>query len=146
MCRYVKCGHLGCVFQLTWLNRLTLKDILFDGTATSRRQRQAKRGKQRWRRPVTTSLFLAIMLLLLSGGMHTNAGLTVYPCLNNLILCFFTYACCESNGLVHTFLYFCNTCELLTQAGIVITFVVMIARSCCVHAHYSVVFWLPFYR
>ena len=81
MCRYVKCGHLCCVFPLTWLNRLTLKDILFDGTATSHMQRRAKRGKQRWRCPVTTSLFLAIMLLLLSGGVHTNAGLTIYPCL-----------------------------------------------------------------
>ena len=63
--------------------------------------------------------------------------------------------CCEANGpLLHTFqfvrmiinlsgnwfyfeCYFWNTTELITQAGIVITFVMMFARSCCVRAHYS---------
>ena len=57
---------------LTWLKRLTLRDILFDATATSRRQRGDKWCKQTWRRPVRISLYLAIVLLLLSGIVHPN--------------------------------------------------------------------------
>ena len=84
---------------LTWLKRLTLRDILFDataGTATSRRQRGAKRRKQTWRRPVRQRgakgckqtwwrtvrilLYLAIVLLLLSGDIHPNPGPPKHPC------------------------------------------------------------------
>ena len=56
---------LQCI--LTWLKRLTLRDILIDGTAgtATRRQRRPKsRRKQTWQRPVNTSLYLAIVLLL----------------------------------------------------------------------------------
>ena len=49
------------------------------GTAT-RRQRRAKRRKQTWRRPVRTSLYLAIVLLLLSGDIHPNPGPPKHPC------------------------------------------------------------------
>ena len=71
---------LQCV--LTWLKRLTLRDILLDSTAgtATRRQRRAKRRKQIWRRPVRTSLYLAIVLLLLSGDIHPNPGPPKHPC------------------------------------------------------------------
>ena len=71
---------LQCV--ITWLKRLTLRDISFDataGTATSRRQRRAKRCKQSLRRPVRTSLYLATVLLLLSGDVHPNPGPPKHP-------------------------------------------------------------------
>ena len=59
---------LQCI--LTWLKRLTLRDILFDETAGTATSRRHKRRKQTWRRAVSTSLYQAIMLLLLSGDVH----------------------------------------------------------------------------
>ena len=44
------------------------------------RQNRAKRGKQTWRRPVRTSLYLTIVLLLLSGDVHSNQGPTKHAC------------------------------------------------------------------